>query len=61
MDHLADVLLMRAVQAWCDDCGVEQLLVPTEDDAGGLCCTVCDAAVFVVPLTEGPPALRHTA
>jgi hypothetical protein len=43
----ANVLLLRAELAWCDVCAGEQLLMPTDDDSG-LCCTVCDAAVFVV-------------
>jgi hypothetical protein len=61
MDNIADVLLLRAVQAWCEDCGAEQLLMPT-DEAGGLCCTVCDAAVFVVPVPDDEVVpLRHTA
>jgi hypothetical protein len=54
------VLLLKAVQAWCDDCGAEQLLMPTDEDAG-LCCTVCDAAVFLVPLPDEPAALQRTA
>jgi hypothetical protein len=62
MDTIADVLLLHAVQAWCDDCGSEQLLVPADGDGAGLCCTVCDAAVFIVPEDETAPArLRHTA
>jgi len=62
MDTIADVLLLRAVQAWCEDCASEQLLVPVEGDSAGLCCTVCDAAVFVLPVDEvAAEALRHTA
>ena len=63
MDNIADVLLMDAVQAWCEECGAEQLLVPAEDDAaaGGLCCTVCDAAVFVLQVVEAPASLRRSA
>jgi hypothetical protein len=62
MDTIADVLLLHAVQAWCDDCGSEQLLVPADGDGAGLCCTVCDAAVFIVHGDETAPApLRHTA
>jgi hypothetical protein len=63
MEKIADVLLLDAVQAWCEECGAEQLLVPAEDDhvAGGLCCTVCDAAVFVVQVVEAPASLRRTA
>jgi hypothetical protein len=63
MENIADLLLLDAVQSWCEECGAEQLLVPAEDDgaAGGLCCTVCDAAVFVVPLPERPAPLRRTA
>lgn len=63
MDNIADVLLLDAVQAWCEECGAEQLLVPAEDDGadGGLCCTVCDAAVFVVPVLDAPAPLRRTA
>ncbi|GAB3440232.1 hypothetical protein GCM10027517_14560 [Phycicoccus ginsengisoli] len=64
MDPLADVLLLHAVQAWCEDCGAEQLLLPVDDEGrpGGLCCTTCDAAVFVLPAeVVAPPPLRHTA
>ena len=63
MEDFADVLLLRAVQAWCDECGAEQLLVPTDEDgtAGGLCCTVCDAAVFVLPAVESRRPLRRLA
>ena len=42
-----NVLLLRAELAWCDVCAAEQLLMPTDDDSG-LCCTACDAAVFVL-------------
>jgi hypothetical protein len=58
---IADVLLLRAVLARCDDCGAQQLLVPAHDETGGLCCTVCDAAVFVLPLPEEAVALRRSA
>ena len=47
MENTSDVLLLRAVQAWCDVCAGEQILVPVIDDLpGGLCCTVCDTAAF---------------
>ncbi|KRF28191.1 hypothetical protein [Phycicoccus sp. Soil802] len=47
MDNLSDVLLLRAVQAWCDVCLGERILVPVVDELpGGFCCTVCDTAVF---------------
>ncbi|MFC8504488.1 hypothetical protein ACFUC1_19200 [Pedococcus sp. NPDC057267] len=63
MEPLADVLLLHAVQAWCEDCGGEQLLLPVDDEGHpGLCCSVCDAAVFLLPaevLTQAP--LRRTA
>jgi hypothetical protein len=58
---IADVLLLRAVLAWCDDCGAQQLLVPAHDETGGLCCSVCDAAVFVVPEPEDAVPLFRTA
>jgi hypothetical protein len=62
MDPIADVLLLHAVQAWCEDCGAEQLLLPVDGDGTGLCCTACDAAVFVVPADEASlESLRHTA
>jgi hypothetical protein len=51
MDTNADVLLLHAVQAHCEECDGEQLLLPA-DDGSGLCCTVCDAAVFLVPPSE---------
>ncbi len=41
MDTNADVLLLHAVQAWCEECEAEQLLLP-DDDGAGLCCTVCE-------------------
>jgi hypothetical protein len=47
MDNTSDVLLLHAVQAWCDECQGERILVPVIDDLpGGVCCTVCDTAVF---------------
>ena len=47
MDNLSDVLLLHAVQAWCDVCLGERILVPVVDELpGGYCCTVCDTAVF---------------
>jgi hypothetical protein len=50
MENLQDALLLDAVQAWCDECQGERILVPAPDEtgAGGYCCTVCDAAVFVM-------------
>lgn len=47
---MSDVRLLEAVQARCDECGGERILVPAPDEhgAGGFCCTVCDSAVFVV-------------
>lgn len=47
MDTTSNVLLLHAELARCDVCAAEQLLMPTDD--GGLCCTACDAAVFVLP------------
>jgi hypothetical protein len=47
MDNTSDVLLLHAVQAWCDVCVAERILVPAVDDVpSGLCCTVCDTAAF---------------
>ena len=47
MDNTSDVLLLHAVQEWCDVCMAERILVPVVDDLpGGLCCTVCDTAAF---------------
>lgn len=44
---MTDVLLFRAVQAWCHECESEQILVPVLDDApGAYCCAACDTAVF---------------
>ena len=63
METITDVLLLKAVQAWCDECGGEQLLLPADEDGvpGGLCCTACDAAVFVMPMAEPRLPLRRTA
>jgi hypothetical protein len=63
MKTITDVLLLEAVQAWCDECGGEQLMLPADEDglSGGLCCTACDAAVFVLPLPERQAPLRRTA
>jgi len=63
MDDTADVLLLHAVLAWCEDCDAEQLLVPADEDGvpGGLCCTVCDAAVFVLPAETTSTPLRRSA
>ncbi|HEV7194379.1 MAG TPA: hypothetical protein VGN19_00430 [Pedococcus sp.] len=47
MDNITDVLLLRAVQGWCDECEAEQVLMPVLDEApGGFCCAACDTAVF---------------
>lgn len=61
-DHLSDVLLLHAVQAWCDECLDERILVPVDDLPGGFCCTVCDTAVFSA-LDDLPAvaALRRSA
>lgn len=63
MDNIADVLLLHATQAWCDECAAEQLLLPVEEEGvtAGLCCTVCDAAVFLLPMPVDEPALRRSA
>jgi hypothetical protein len=63
MDSLADVLLLHAVQAWCEDCGGERLLLPVDDEGHpGLCCSTCDAAVFLLPdEILAPLPLRHSA
>jgi len=59
MDITSNVLLLRAELAWCDVCAAEQMLVPTDD--GGLCCTACDSAVFIVqdPWGEVAAGLRE--
>ena len=47
MDNTSDVLLLQAVQAWCDECLGERILLPVvEEPLGGYCCTACDTAVF---------------
>lgn len=47
MDTITDVLLLRAIQAWCDECAAEQILLPVLDEGpGGFCCAACDTAVF---------------
>jgi hypothetical protein len=63
MDNASDVLLLHAVQAWCDECQGERILVPVIDDLpGSFCCTVCDNAVFSA-LDDLPAvaALRRSA
>ena len=63
MDNTSDLLLLHAVQAWCDECQGERILVPVIDDLpGGFCCTVCDTAVFSA-LDDLPAvaALRRSA
>ena len=61
-DTLSDVLLLHAVQAWCDECLGERILVPVDELPGGFCCTVCDTAVFSA-LDDLPAvaALRRSA
>ena len=68
MDNTSDVLLLHAVQAWCDECLGERILLPVLDDpTGGWCCTACDTAVFGdiddLPAVEARPGvpLRRTA
>ena len=62
LDTTSDVLLLHAVQAWCDECLGERLLVPVDELPGGFCCTVCDSAVFAA-LDDLPAvaALRRSA
>jgi hypothetical protein len=60
MDNLQDALLLKGVQAWCDECADERILLPVGDDAGGgYCCTVCDAALFLAWPEEMMPAAPH--
>lgn len=62
-DTTSDVLLLHAVQARCDECADERILVPVVDELpGGFCCTVCDTAVFST-LDDLPAvaALRRSA
>jgi hypothetical protein len=46
------VLMLHGTVAHCPDCGDERVLVPA-DGADGLCCTSCDAAVFVLGPAPG--------
>lgn len=58
MDDRSDLLMLHGVAFCCTDCGDERIFVPT-GDPGALCCTSCDAAVFVLAVSE-PPAPRRT-
>jgi hypothetical protein len=56
-----DLLMLQGVTATCADCGDVRMFVPTDDTAGPgkFCCTSCDAAVFLLALTE--PGLDRLA
>jgi len=58
MSEPSDLLMLHGVLVTCADCGDERIFVPT-DDPGALCCTSCDAAVFVLPMSE--PLVRWRA
>jgi hypothetical protein len=56
MSERSDLLMLHGVVFSGADCGDERIFVPT-DDPGALCCTSCDAAVFVFAVSE--PSARH--
>ena len=56
----SEVLMLRGTVAWCPDCGDERVLVPA-DGPDGLCCTSCDAAVFVLDLDTQAHLLERLA
>ena len=62
MSERSDLLMLHGVVFSCVDCGDERIFVPTGDpaDPGALCCTSCDAAVFVLAVAE-PSAPRRTS
>lgn len=47
MTDSADLLMLHGVVAACPDCRGPRVMLPT-DRPGELCCTGCDAAVFVL-------------
>ena len=51
----ATLLMLSAVTATCTDCGDERIFVPVDGLDGELCCTSCDAAVFLL----AAPGTRH--
>jgi hypothetical protein len=66
MENASELLMLRGVVASCADCAVEQVLVPADDDGretGVYCCTVCDAAVFLldIPVPMGERVSRSAA
>ncbi len=57
METEAD-LLLTGVLGHCTDCASEQILVPV-DRSGELCCTLCDAAIFLwepIAMSDVPEA-----
>jgi hypothetical protein len=53
MTDSADLLMLHGVVAACPDCRGPRVMLPT-DRPGELCCTGCDAAVFVLAQTRAP-------
>jgi len=64
METKSDILMLSGVTAVCEDCGDRRIFVPVDDgcadDGCEFCCTVCDAAVFLMPVLDntGSPARR---
>jgi hypothetical protein len=61
MTTKSDLLMLSAVAALCADCGDERLFLPVDDrsTSGEFCCSVCDAAVFLLAAVD--PALMRTS
>jgi len=57
MDELQ--LMTTGTTAWCADCDAETVFVAVAD--GEHCCTVCDAAVFLLDVGPAQPWRRTTA
>jgi uncharacterized protein (DUF983 family) len=56
MENKSDLLMLSGTMARCPDCGDTTLFVPVEEgcDVVGceFCCTTCDAAVYLLDLSE---------
>lgn len=65
MENKSQVLMLAGVTAFCPDCGAESIFVPVEDgcevDGCELCCTACDAAVFLLEVLDNTGVPHHGA
>jgi uncharacterized protein (DUF983 family) len=56
MENKSDLLMVSGTTARCPDCGETTLFVPVDEGCDFVgcefCCTACDAAVYLLDLSE---------